>query len=580
MQAIKKLFFFFNSYERKRAYLLLVILFILAILETIGVASILPFIAVLSNPEIVETNTLLDAAYTYLKIFGVTSVQNFTFFLGLIVFILLMTSLTFKLFVSFFQARFIGMLEYNLSKRLVEGYLHQPYSWFLGRHSAEIGKNILSEIHKIIIGGVTTSIDLINRCLVIIFIFFFLIILDTKLAITSLLILGSSYVIISYLTNSFIKKLGNENFKSNETRYKIINETFGAIKEIKVRGIEKIFANRYLKPAKILIRTQAHLSIVSSLPSFFIQVIAFGGMLLILIFSMYKDNFEKILPIISVYAFAGYRLIPALQSVYNSYTGFIYSAPGINKIFSEIENFKIINYDKDQNGLSLNKSIVLKNVFFKYEDATRPTLKNINLTIPAKSSIGLIGASGIGKTTIVDIILGLLEPQEGALEVDGRVITNQNVKLWQESIGYVPQHIFLFDDTIAANIALGLEKKDINQEAVEKASKIANLHKFIIEELPAQYQTTIGERGVRLSGGQRQRIGIARVLYHNPQLVIFDEATSALDNQTEKEIMDAINNLDKKITIIFIAHRLNTVQNCDIVYKFEKDQIVSQRALK
>jgi ABC-type bacteriocin/lantibiotic exporter with double-glycine peptidase domain len=243
-------------------------------------------------------------------------------------------------------------------------------------------------------------------------------------------------------------------------------------------------------------------------------------------------------------------------------------------------NFKISNYSKDQSVLSLNKSIVLKNVFFKYQDAARSTLKNINLTIPAKSSVGLIGATGSGKTTTADIILGLLEAQQGSLEVDGRVITNQNVRLWQEAIGYVPQHIFLFDDTIAANIALGLEKKDINQEAVEKAAKIANLHEFIIKELPAQYQTIIGERGVRLSGGQRQRIGIARALYYDPQLIIFDEATSALDNQTEKDVMDAISNLKKKITSILIAHRLDTLKNCDIIYKFENGQIVSQRTFK
>ena len=342
MQTLKKLFFLFNSYERKRAYLLLVMSFIFAILETVGIASLVPFIAVLSNPEIVETNVLLNRAYTYLKIFGVTNVQNFFFFLGLIVFILLMTSFGFKVFLSYFQARFVGMLEYSLSQRLVDGYLYQPYAWFLGRHGAEIGKNILSEISKITIGGVVTSIDLINRSLVIIFILFLLIILDPKLAIISVLTLGSSYVIITYLMNSFIKKLGIENFTSNEKRFKIINETFGAIKEIKVRRIEKIFANRYLKPAKIFIKTQANLSIVSNLPRFFIEVIAFGGMLLILIFSMDKDNFEKILPIISVYAFAAYRLLPALQSAYNSYTGLIYSAPGINKIFTEIKNFKII----------------------------------------------------------------------------------------------------------------------------------------------------------------------------------------------------------------------------------------------
>ena len=198
------------------------------------------------------------------------------------------------------------------------------------------------------------------------------------------------------------------------------------------------------------------------------------------------------------------------------------------------------------------------------------------MNIPAKSTVGLIGTTGSGKTTTVDIILRLLEPQKGTLEIDGKVITKHNTRAWQKSIGYVPQNIYLSDDTVAANIAFGITPKDINQETVKKVSKIANLHDFVTHELPKQYQTIIGERGIRLSGGQRQRIGIARALYHNPQVLILDEATSSLDNLTEQAVMDAVNNLSKDITIIIVAHRLNTVKNCDIIFKFEKGQLIGQ----
>jgi ABC-type multidrug transport system fused ATPase/permease subunit len=203
-------------------------------------------------------------------------------------------------------------------------------------------------------------------------------------------------------------------------------------------------------------------------------------------------------------------------------------------------------------------------------------LRDINLNIPAKSIVGFVGATGSGKTTLVDIILGLLEPQEGILLVDKQVLTKNNSRAWQRSIGYVPQHIYLSDDTITANIAFGIDSNLVDQDLVEKASKIANLHEFVTDELPKKYLTTIGERGVRLSGGQRQRIGIARALYHNPQVLILDEATSALDNETEKVVMDAVHNLNKDITIILIAHRLNTVKNCDIIFKLEKGQLVAQ----
>ena len=298
-------------------------------------------------------------------------------------------------------------------------------------------------------------------------------------------------------------------------------------------------------------------------------------MLIILYMMMKTGGFNNALPIISLYVFAGYRLMPALQQIYGSFTQLTFIGPSINILSNDIKNLKIYNSNQDQSVFSLNKSIKLKNIFYSYPNTSRIALKNININVLAKSVVGLVGTTGSGKTTVVDIILGLLEPQKGTIEIDGHIITKKNSRSWQRSLGYVPQHIYLADDTIAANIAFGVEPKNMNQEDIERASKIANLHEFVVSELSEKYKTIIGERGVRLSGGQRQRIGIARALYHKPKVLILDEATSALDNQTEKLVMDAIKNISKDVTIIMIAHRLNTVKNCDIIYKLENGEVIN-----
>jgi ABC-type multidrug transport system fused ATPase/permease subunit len=289
-----------------------------------------------------------------------------------------------------------------------------------------------------------------------------------------------------------------------------------------------------------------------------------------------SDNFNSALPIISLYVFAGYRLMPAIQQIYSSFVSLTFTEPAINNLSEDLKNLKPINLNRDKGSISFKKSIILKNIDYNYPNSSRTALKNISLSIPIKSSIGLVGATGSGKTTTVDIILGLLEPQKGILEVDNKIITQQNTRAWQRCIGYVPQHIYLSDDTVAANIAFGVDPKNILQSKVVHASKIANLHKFITDELPQQYETAIGERGVRLSGGQRQRIGIARALYHNPQVLILDEATSALDNQTEKAVMEEVNNLNKDITIIIISHRLSTVKKCDQIFFLKNGKLESQ----
>ena len=577
MQTLKRLLYFLSYQERKQAYLLLIMIIIMALLDMLGVASILPFMAVLSNPSLIQTNIILNTAFKFLGRFGIETNQEFLLVLGGIIFVLLIISLTFKALTTYVQVRFVRMREYSISKRLVMEYLNQSYSWFLSRNSADLGKTILSEVQTVIASGLYPLIDLVAKSFIVITIITLLVVVDPKLALIVSLSFGSTYLFIFYFVRNFLNTSGEERLKNNQLRFTAVSEAFGAAKEVKVGGLEETFIKSFSKSAKIYARTIASSMVLAILPRFILEAIAFGGILLLILYKMaLVGNFNNSLPIISLYIFAGYRLMPAVQQIYSSLTQLTFVSPSVDKLYYDLKNLKSYNKNQEENILTFNNEINLNHIYYNYPNTSRTTLRDISLTIPAKSTVGFIGSTGCGKTTTVDIILGLLCPQKGTLKVDGKVITEQNSRAWQRLIGYVPQHIYLSDDSVMANIAFGIEPKNINQDMIIEASKIANLHKFVTDELPNNYQTSIGENGVKLSGGQRQRIGIARALYHNPRVLILDEATSALDNQTEQEVMDAVFNYSKDITIILIAHRLNTVKNCDIVYKLEKGKIIDQ----
>jgi len=577
MQTLKKLSSLFTPRERKKGLLLLLMIIVVALIDTAGVASILPFIAVLSNPSLIETNVILNSVYQFSKIFGVENSQQFSFFLGLLVLSLLLISLITRVVTVYAQVRFAEMRHYSISKRLVEGYLRQPYQWFLNQNSADLGKNILSEVSQIIGAGFSQLLEGVAKAAIILTIIILLIIVDPKLAFIVGSTISAAYGLIFYFLKKNIILIGKERLKHNGLRFKVINEAFNALKEVKLGGLEQSYIKSFANSAEIFAKTSTRANVITQLPRYFLEAIIFGGVLIILLYLMMKTgSFNNSLPIISLYVFAGYRLMPALQQVYASLTQLNFIKPSIDKLYDDIKNLEPFNDDQDKGILSINKSIDLKNIHYNYPSSSRTILKDINISIPAKSTLGLIGTTGCGKTTILDIILGLLQPNQGVLEVDGQIITKKNLRSWQRLIGYVPQSIYLTDDSIAANIAIGQDPKDFNYENIQKSAKIANLHKFITEELPDQYESKIGENGVKLSGGQRQRLGIARALYYNPQLLILDEATSALDNETEKAVIDAINNLNKDITIIFVAHRMNTISNCDIILKLDKGQIINQ----
>ena len=577
MKIIIKLLYLLTSHERKRMGLLLAMMLLMALLDMIGVASIMPFIAVLSNPEIIEENSILNTLFEYSGRFGVETNEQFYFFSGIIIFVLLIFSLTFKALTTYAQFKFTLLREFTIGKRLIEGYLHQPYSWFLNHHSADLGKTILSEVGRVVNGGITPLVNLISNSIVAIVLLSLLIFINPKLAIITFFVLGLAYVLVYSLVRSFLNRIGQETAKTNQLRFKSVSEAFGASKEIKLGGFENIYVNRFAEPSQKYANNQAYSKATSQLPRFALEAVAFGGLILVILNLMTdSETFNSILPVIALYAFAGYRLMPALQQIYNSFTSLRFIGPTLEDLYNDLKKLEKQEFSEKKHILPFNHKITLRQITYNYPNTSKSVLKNINISISANKRIGIVGKTGSGKTTLVDIILGLLNAQSGDLLVDDQIINRNNQKSWQNSIAYVPQKIFLTDDTIAANIGFGIDVKNIDYDKIVQASKIANLHEFVTNELPLQYQTSIGERGVRLSGGQSQRIGIARALYHEAKVLVFDEATSALDNQTEKAVMEALNNISKETTIIIIAHRLNTIRDCDEIFFLEKGEVKGQ----
>jgi ATP-binding cassette, subfamily B, bacterial PglK len=574
MKIVKKILIILSPAERKRAALVLLMILIMAFLDMLGVASIMPFMAVLANPEVVETNEILNAAYKFSKTLGVSTVQEFIFSLGILVFLMLFVTLAFKALTVYAQARFALMREYSIGKRLVEGYIHKPYSWFLTRNSADLGKNVLSEVNLVVANALIPIMNIIAQCAVSAALLLLLIIVDPQLALSIALVLGLAYGLVFKITKNILSRIGKERLEDNEARYLAVNEAFGAAKEVKIGGLERFYIQRFASPAHSYSKNVATANIIGQLPRFALELIVFGGMLLVTLYLMDQNSsFSSALPVISLYALAGYRLMPSLQGIYTSISQLRFAVAALDVLLVELIGIRPKDYNSDNKALPLMQDITLNNVTYYYPNTGDPAVKNINLIIPAKSIVGFVGSTGGGKTTTVDLILGLLEPQEGTLEIDGQVVNERNRKGWQSSIGYVPQHIYLADDTITANIAFGIAPKDIDQGAVERVAKIADLHDFVTKKLPNKYRTRVGERGVRLSGGQRQRIGIARALYLNPQILVLDEATSALDNLTERGVMDAVYNLGQEITVILIAHRLSTVQGCDTIFFLDNGEV-------
>jgi len=576
IEIYKKFFLILSKKEKKKLIFLILFTIIMGLLEVVGIGSIMPFLSVLGNPEIIHTNDILHNMYTILDF---KTEEKFLKFLGFsAIFLLLLTALI-KTIGTYQLYRFSNLRRHSIAKKLLEKYLHQPYSFFLTRNSSEMTKTILSEVDLVINQIILPILTLTTQLILVLFLISFLIYVDPILAMILASLFGGFYGLMYLSIRKYLVKIGELKTESNRQRFKICSETIGGIKDIKLLGKEEIYLKSFENPSYSFSSYTATHQILARVPLYLVEVLSFGAILFMAMYAL--DNGEsdlgKLLPVLGLYALGALKLKPAINSIYASTSQIKFGMSGLDLLLKDLheETLLKINNKDDNKRLVLSKELCLKNLSFQYNEKFDLVLDNISLSIKANTTIGVVGTTGSGKSTLIDVILGFLEPVNGSISIDGELLTRKNIKQWQNSIGYVSQNIFLIDDTISANIAFGIPSDDIDIEQVENVSKMAQIHEFI-SDLPETYNTVIGEKGVRLSGGQRQRLGIARSLYHNPNFLVFDEATSALDYNTESELMKAIDALSGSKTIIMIAHRLSTIEKCDKIIKLEQGKLIEE----
>ncbi len=579
IKSIKNLIDILPPEERGKSLYLILLLIIMAILEIIGISSVMPFLAVISNPQIINQNKWLALAYSLLKF---ENTQQFLFTTGFFALIVFLTKNAFELYLIRVQYRFIYRNNLKIAVKLTRSYFSMPYEFYLNTNTSNHRKNILSEVNMVVVKFLLPLLTLIAQILVASFIIILIFVVDPLLAIIITAIIGIPYLIIYQLLKRKITIFGLNRLNANKLRYQVLDQSFGGIKDVKILGKESYFHKEFSRYQKLLTDNVRQIQIFNQVPRFLVESLVIGGLFVILLYMLNEgQDLRHIIPIFGLYAISARRLMPAIRGVIVSMNTLRANEPAVNILYNDFRDKErysntIVISNKISDKLTFKNEIGLCNISFSYEGRNGNVINNIDLKIKCKSAVAFVGPSGGGKTTLADLIMGLLEPQNGYMHVDGEKIGKNNIRNWCNNIGYVPQQIFLNDDNVTRNIAYGIDDDEVNFTAVENAARLAFLHDFVMEELPDGFDTVIGEKGVRLSGGQRQRIGLARALYHNPEVLILDEATSNLDGITEANINKALNELSGKKTLIIIAHRITTVKNCDTIYFIDKGEVVAK----
>lgn len=577
MEVFKKALGLLSEDERRRLGFVFLMTLFMAIFEVAGIASVLPFLSMLANPEAIGTNRFLGWVY---NVFGFTTERSFLIALGTTAFVLQLVAAGVRAYGQFVVTRFAQMRRHSISARLLEAYLRQPYEFFLNRHSGDLGKSILSEVDQAINSVLQPMANMIAQGFTLVLVAALLLLVNPYVAIGTVATLGAVYAAIFIVVRRAITRMGVRRVAANKERFELTGEALGGIKDLKLLGREKSYLTRFEEPSRTMAELVAANLVLAQVPKYAVEAVAFGGILLLSLILMLTSesggsNLGTIVPLLGVYGFAIYRLLPAVQAVYQALTQFRFGSAAIDSLHADlkIREGKQELLTEAATPLPFNDRIVLEDLRYTYPGSDGVGVHGIDLQVTKGTTIGIVGTTGAGKTTLVDLLLGLLHPHSGRLAIDGTDVTLDNLRAWQANIGYVPQNVFLSDTSIAGNIAFGIPKEQIDVDRVKTCAEMARLANFVETELPEGYETAVGERGVRLSGGQIQRIGIARALYHDPELIVFDEATSALDNVTEREVMAAMNTLMGTKTVVMIAHRLSTVRKCDQIVVLNKGKV-------
>lgn len=568
----RKIIAILTKKEQKKFLSITLLSVVMAILDMVGISTILPFMSVITNPKIIESNSVFSHTYKILKF---SSVENFIFFLGIVVFVSIVISVLYKLLIMRMQLRFILEREYAISKRLLESYLTQPYEWYLKKNTSELGKNVLSDVNTFVNSALLPLMNLITNLLLMVAIIILLFFVNFSLTIFSILFFGVLYGFIFKFSSKYLLKLGKIRDNSNQERFNVVSGVFSSIKEVKLTGLENEFLKRYDRPAKDFATNQSLAQIVNLIPRFAVEIFAFGGLVLFILYFINFKSLDRLIPTLSVFAFAAFRLMPVLQNVFGSLNVMKFSGGIIDLISRDLKlhiNPKDDFFESSKLNIQNDLTIKLHNVSYSYPANDKPILSGINLEIVSGKIIAIVGLSGSGKTTLIDVLIGLLNPAVGHISCGEIDVNEKNILAWQSLIGYVPQDIYLIEDSIISNIAFGVPREDINYSLIYSSAKLASIDEFI-ENCENGYDTILGADGIRLSGGQRQRIGLARAFYKQPKLLVLDEATSSLDSITENSVVNSIFN-SKIIATVIVTHRLNTIKNCDEVYMMKNGKIL------
>jgi ABC-type bacteriocin/lantibiotic exporter with double-glycine peptidase domain len=574
----KEILALLSATERRRFFYMVLAAMVMTALELVGIGAIVAFMGVLAQPELVFENRWLNRLYNALSF---DDPHQFILTCGFSLLLIYLIKNAFAAFVVWLQLRFVWGTLLSLSNKLLEKYIYSPYQFFLTRNTSEIQRNLVSEMDHVVNSVMMPATRIITQSIMAVCILALLFWNDPFLAGAISLLFGGAYAWLYFGFRQKLSSIGARRTEANKMRFKTLSEVLSGIKEVRMTGREHYFIDNYTDALRRFSQLMIAGGLIAQLPKYLMESLAFGGILGITLYIVgVKQSMQEVIPVATLYAVAAYRILPAFQQITQALAALQFNRKSLNVISHDLASLvehpdaaQIREIRKQR--ITCEDSINLRDVSFRYPTAETNAVERLTMTIHKNTTTGLVGTTGAGKSTIADIVLGLLIPQSGEVTIDQTKITEQTAPAWQIHTGYVPQQIFLIDDTVARNIAFGVHPKDINDDALIEAAHMAHIYQFVTKELPDGFDTIVGERGIRLSGGQRQRIAIARALYHKPELLVFDEATNALDGATEAIIRQSVHELSGTKTLLIIAHRLNTVKDCDVIHVLEHGRIIA-----